>query len=162
MRTDRNYKRYSVPFAWLLGATLVLGLSLPSLAALGGDADSVEADRAHMNATLTTTKTDAYTMHEISHPNGTLIREYVSPSGRVFGVAWHGSFIPDMRQLLGTYFQQYEAAAKAARAARRGRGPLNIQQPNLVFQNGGHMRAFSGRAYDPGLLPQGVSANDIR
>jgi len=140
----------------------LVGVSCPALAALGGDVSSVEADRAHMKAEITVTQAEAYAVHEMKAPGGTVVREYVSSDGRVFGVAWQGSFIPDMKQLLGTYYQQYAAAAKAARTARRGRGPLNIQQPGLVFENSGHMHAFSGRAYDPGLLQQGVSANDIR
>jgi hypothetical protein len=148
---------------WLAAAlAVILGFCLPARASLGGDVNSVEADRAHMNASINVTQAEAYAVHEMKAPTGTVVREYMSEDGRVFGVAWQGPSIPDMKQLLGTYFEQYVAAAKAARAARRGRGPLNIQQPGLVFQNSGHMRAFSGRAYDPGLIPQGVSANEIR
>lgn len=146
-----------------LGVTLAtIALSLPAFATLGGDASSVEADRAQMQATLTSTRTDAYTMQEIQHPNGTMIREYVSPAGRVFAITWHGPFIPDMHQLLGTYFQQYSEGVKAHHAAGPGRRPLNIQQPGLVVQSIGHMRSFSGKAYDPTLLPKGVTTNDIR
>ena len=144
-----------------LGA-LVIGIALPAFASLGGDASTVEADRAQMNALVKLNQTEKYTVHEIQVPNGTVVREFVSPAGRVFGVAWQGPSIPDFHQVLGTYFPQYLSAAKAARAARRGRAPINIQQPGLVVQNTGHMRAFAGRAYDPGLLPEGVSANDVR
>jgi len=143
-------------------ALIIIGLSFPAFAALGGDESSIEVDRAQMKATLTTTRTDTYTMEEIAHPNGTTIREYVSPAGRVFAITWHGPFIPDMHQLLGTYFQQYSDGVKAHHAAGPGRRPLNIQQPGLIVQSTGHMRSFSGKAYDPGLLPQGVSASDIR
>jgi hypothetical protein len=32
----------------------------------------------------------------------------------------------------------------------------------LVFQSIGHLRAYYGRAYDPQLLPAGVSTDDVR
>jgi len=148
---------------WLMTAVIVItGLTVPAFATLGGDLASVEADRAHVNGTMKITQNQAYAVHEIKAENGTAVREYVSPDGRVFGVAWQGQFIPDMQQLLGAYLQQYSAGVKAQHAAGPGRRPLNIQQPGLVVQTSGHMRSYSGRAYDPELLPQGVSANDIR
>ena len=80
----------------------------------------------------------------------------------MFAVAWQGPFIPDMQQLLGTYFQQFSAAAKKARESYHGRRSLNIQESGLVMQSGGHMHAYWGRAYDPGLVPQGIKLQDIR
>ena len=147
----------------LLGAVLLtLGLALPASAALGGDLSSVEADRAQMKAMVKITETEGYTVHEMKTGIGTVVREYVSPEGRVFGVAWQGPFIPNMQQLLGTYFQQFSAAAKAAQASYHGRRPLSIQEPGLVVQSSGHMRAYWGRAYDPGLVPQGIKPEEIR
>ena len=141
---------------------LTIALALPAFASLGGTESSVEADRAQMKATLQVTRTDGYSVHEIKTPIGTAIREYVASDGRVFGVAWQGPFIPDMQQLLGTYFQQFSAAAKKARQSYHGRRPLNIQEAGLVMQSSGHMHAYWGRAYDPGLVPQGVQLQDIR
>lgn len=143
-------------------ALLMLALPIPALAALGGDVASVHEDQAQMKGSLTTTEAEAYTIHEIKAPAGTVVKEYVSPEGKVFAVSWQGPFLPNMQQLLGSYFQAFSEAAKAQRAARRGRGPLSIQQPGLVVESGGHMRAYFGKAYDPGKLPQAVSANDIR
>jgi len=143
-------------------ALLMLTLPLPALAALGGDVASVHEDQAQMKGTLKTTEATNYTLHEIKGAAGTVVREYVSPSGDVFGVAWRGPAIPNLQQILGSYFQTFSDAAQAQRAARRGRGPIYIQQPGLIVESTGHARAFSGRAYDPGKLPQGVTANDIR
>ena len=148
---------------WIAVALLTLGLPFPAFASLGDTSDSVQADQAQMKASLKITQADAYTVHEMKAATGTVVREYVSRSDeRVFGITWQGPFIPDMKQLLGTYFQQYSQAAKAQRESHVGRRPLNIQEPGLVLQTAGHMRAFSGRAYDPGLLPAGISSNDIR
>ena len=143
-------------------ALTMLALPLPALAALGGDLASVRDDQTQMNGSLITTEGAKYTVHEIKAAAGTVVREYVSPAGDVFAVGWQGPSLPNMQQILGSYFQAFSAAAKAQRAARRGRGPLSIQQPGLVVESSGRLRAYSGRAYDPGKLPQGVGANDIR
>jgi len=148
--------------SWMGIVLLMLTLPLPALAALGGDVSSVQEDQAQMKGTLKTTEHNSYTVHEIKAGDGTVVREYASPAGEVFGVSWQGPFIPDMKQLLGSYFDAYSSAAQAQRTAHRGRAPLNIQQPGLVVESNGHMRSYSGRVYDPGKLPQGVNANDIR
>jgi Protein of unknown function (DUF2844) len=143
-------------------AFLVLSLSLPAFAALGGDVASVHEDQAQMKGTLKTTQAEAYSVHEISASANTVVKEYVSPAGKVFAITWHGQFIPDMQQLLGTYYDQYAQAAKTQRESHSGHHPVNIQQPGLVFQNGGHMRSYVGRAYVPDMVPQGVNVNALQ
>lgn len=115
-----------------------------------------------MQGALRTTQGQAYTLHEIQAPTGTVVREYVSSSGKVFAVAWKGPWPPDMRQILANYFTQYQQAAQAKVNLHAGRSPLTISQPGFIVQSGGHMRSFSGRAYIPEMLPQGVSAEAIR
>jgi hypothetical protein len=151
-------------FAWLrAGAVgvLLLGLSLPARASLGASVSSVESDRAHMNARAKAMQHAGYEVREMEAPGGTVVDEYVSPEGTVFAVTWHGQFPPPMEQILGTYFQQYTAALEA-QPKIYGHRPLNIQQPGLVVQTGGHMRAHFGRAYIPDLLPQGITVNEIQ
>jgi hypothetical protein len=133
-----------------------------AFAALGGPAASVQADQSHMQGTLRTTQAASYSIQEIQAATGVTVREYVSSSGKVFAVAWHGPWPPQMQQLLGTYFDQYMQAVKAQASAHTARRPLLIEQPGLVVESGGHMRSFSGRAYIPDMLPQGVSAEAIR
>ena len=148
--------------AAILSATMLM-FALPSFAGLGEDISSVQADQAHMQGDLRTTQAEAYTVQEIQAPTGIIVREYVSPTtGKVFGVAWQGSWPPDMRQILGNYFGQYQQALQAQANSHAGRRPLVIQQPGLILQAGGHMRSFAGRAYIPEMLPQGVSAEVIR
>ncbi|HUC54745.1 MAG TPA: DUF2844 domain-containing protein [Candidatus Cybelea sp.] len=140
----------------------VLALPFPLLASLGGDVTSVEADRVKMQGTLRTTSADSYTMHEIQTSTGVAVKEYVSPTGKVFAVTWRGPFHPDLRQLLGAYFGQYAQAVQDQRAQRHGHGPLLIQQPGLVVQITGHMRSLWGKAYVPQLLPAGIHAEDLQ
>ena len=145
--------------ALLGGAAVVAAIAaLPVQAALGESVASVETDRLQVGGTLRVLPSAAYTVHELQVPSGTVVREYVSPAGTVFGVAWQGPSMPDLRQVLGTYFDRYVAAA----SQRKTRGPLAIEQPGLVVQSGGHMRAFVGRAYIPEALPPGVTADSIR
>jgi hypothetical protein len=143
-------------------ALLMLALSLPAFAALGGDVASVQQDQAQMKGTLKSTRSPAYTVHEIKGAGGTVVKEYVSPAGKVFAITWHGQFIPNMQQLLGSYYQQFSDAAAAQRQAHVGRRAVSIQQPDLVIQNGGHVRSYFGKAYVPTMLPQGVTADAIQ
>ena len=80
---------------------------------------------------------------------------------KVFGVAWDGPQIPDLRQILGNYYDQFERSAAQRRLVHQ-RGPLAIEEPGLVVYSGGHMRAYTGKAYVPAELPQGVRPEEIR
>jgi hypothetical protein len=138
---------------------ILLTPAFSARAALGGSEATVQADQVQIKATLGTLRSEKFTVHELQVPSGTTVREYVSPTGTVFGVAWEGPSMPDLRQLLGAYFDMYVAAT----AARRTRGsPVLIELPGLVVQSSGHMRAFAGKAYIPAGLPQGVAAEAIR
>jgi hypothetical protein len=133
------------------------------LAALGGSASSIDADRVKMQAALLRVQSgNAYTLHEIQSASGTTIREYVSSSGDVFGVAWNGPAMPDLRQVFGDYFTAYQRAVQEARQTRRSHGPLAIDNGDLVVQVSGHMRSLSGRAYVKRLMPATVQPSAIR
>jgi hypothetical protein len=149
----------------LTSALLVALCGIPrtASAALGGDAASVDVDRIHMQgALLRIERTNAFTIHEVQSSTGIAIREYVSPSGKVFAVAWNGPWMPDLRQLLGDYFDRFQRGADAARRSRRGRGPLHVDDGELVAQISGHARAFSGVVTVPRLTPTGMRADAIR
>ena len=144
---------------------MIFGFSVPAMASLGGNVGSIQADGAHMNANVTRTAGDTYETHQLQSPSGTVVNEYLSSSGTVFAVTWHGPFMPDMQQILGSYFQQYSAAlwSQASSQPRQyGRHPLDIRQPGMVVQTGGHMRAHWGRVYIPALTPAGVSPEQLQ
>ena len=143
-------------------AILALGEPYSAVASLGGTATTVEADRARMQASLHMTKKQLYAVHELSAQNGVVVREFVSPTGLVFGVAWQGPARPDLQQLLGGFFEHFAAAAKAQKQQQAGRRMLRLEEPGLVVESGGHARALYGRAYVPGMLPSGVQPEEIR
>ncbi len=146
-----------------LMSVCALGLSLgghSAWATLGRETNSIQEDQVRLKATVRVARSEAaYTVHELKTPSGTTVREYVSPAGKVFGVAWQGPWLPDFRQILGDYF---DPIMQAPRNQRQGRGPLVVRQPGVVFQSAGHMRSFFGRAYVPDLVPQGVSPNAVQ
>ena len=135
-------------------------LACPAWAVLGDSAASVLNDQARMKGTLRSVDMKTYVMHEITAPDGSIVREYVSPAGAVFGVAWEGQFPPDLQQLLGPYYMQARQAEQ--QQERHGRAPISIETPGLVVQQTGHPRSFHGQAYIPQLIPQGVKSSDIR
>ena len=150
---------------FLLGVAMAIAaavLPCAASASLGGDLSSVQDDQMKMQGSLRMTSNNSYNVHEIQASNGIMVREFVSLSGNVFGVAWQGHSHPDLRQVLGSNYDQFTQAVKAQRAQHRGHGPLSIQQPGLVVQMSGHMRSLMGKAYLPQSLPAGVRAEVIQ
>src|SRR5579863_9720466 len=142
-----------------LAFALTIAAAAPAFAALGGDAASVLADRDLAKGTLQISSAAGYSVHEITTPLGTTVREYLTPDGKVFGLGWRGPFMPNLHQLLGAYSEQYEQAASAPHAGHRH---MDVESPALVVHSSGRLRAFYGRAWVPDLIPQGVSADDIK
>jgi len=141
----------------------VLALSPVVHASIGGTAASVESDRVRMQGALRQiVRSGPYTLHEMQSASGIVVREYVSGEGTVFAIAWEGATFPDMRQLLGPYFERYRAEAERLSRTRKGHGPLTVDLGDLVVQSAGHNRSFSGRVYLPQAAPRGVGIESIR
>jgi hypothetical protein len=140
----------------MLGASCAL--SFAAHATLGQNVSTVDSDQSRWRAVAhTATTQSAYSVHLMTLPSGTLVREYVAPNGIVFGVAWEGPTLPDLKSMLGTSFDAYVAAA----ATRRGT-PLAVSSGDLVVYSGGHLRAFAGHAYLPPAVPAGVDVGVIQ
>jgi hypothetical protein len=161
MKTCKRFNCGSSPLGWLAAFVVTFGFSSPAMASLGGNVASIQADTAHMGASVNRSGGSNYEVHQLQSPTGTVVTEYLSSSGTVFAVTWSGPFMPDMQQILGPYFQQYSSAL-SSQPRQYGHRPLNIQQTGLVVQTGGHMRAHWGRVYVPSLMPSGVSAEQLQ
>ena len=144
---------------WGVLLILVLGAG-QAWAALGETETSVSADRQFLKAQIRVEVHEAYRLHQITDATGMVVREYVSPGGKVFGISWHGPYLPNMQQLLGSYFTYLQQFAQA-QTARQG-GPLVIEKDNFVFTSGGHMRWRNGRAYAPSLIPTNLSPEVVQ
>lgn len=150
-----SWSGWYVYAAALLVTTCV---SRPSFATLGQDVSSIQSDKAHLNASVQVMAKQLYSVQQMRTAKGSTVRQYVSPGGTVFAVSWQG-FSPDLRQLLGDYYNEYMAAA--AQAAHRGRG-VRVDTGDLVVETGGHMRYVVGRAFLRDKIPAGVSVDEIR
>lgn len=140
----------------MLGASCAL--SFAAHATLGQNVSTLDSDQARLHAIAhTATTQSAYSVHLMTMPSGTLVREYVARNGMVFGVAWEGPTLPDLKSTLGASFDTYVAAT----ASRRGT-PLAVSNSDLVIFSGGHLRAFSGHAYLPQAVPAGVDVGVIQ
>ena len=143
----------------LFVAGLVAVALAPSAhAVLGGAASTVQEDRMHMKAAVPAESAKLnYTVHEMTLPSGTTVREYIA-NDKVFAIAWRGPTIPDLKQLMGPYYDTYTGEAHAH---HNGRTHVAIRHPEFVMHAAGHMRAYAGSAYIPGMLPDGIKATDI-
>jgi hypothetical protein len=150
-------------FALLTALTQASLVCERAQAALGGGESSLEDDRRAISGVMrTATGHDSYTVYEIATP-GRLIREYVRLDGKVFGVAWQGVTPPDLKILLGSYYEELGQASKTSRPrAGARRAHSSIQGPNSVLERSGHMRDLRGRAYVEALRPENVSIDEIQ
>lgn len=164
--------RAAVPAALVLCA--VAGATQPAQAALGGSPMPTPSDAttstlapiAHAQSSAQgasgASAAASYTVRSTTYSSGTRVREYVGADGNVFGIAWDGPRMPDLQTLLGNYFPQYASGVQALKAMRPGRGPVAVEQSDLVVHSGGHMGSFFGQAWLPSALPAGTTGNDIK
>ena len=142
----------------LLFIILPLAASTAS-ATLGEYEGSVSLDQRVLRSELREEVRAGYKLHQLITPDGAVVREFVSPEGRIFGVAWTSHALPDLQQLLGSYFPRVQ---QAAQERVQHRGALLINTPDFVYFSGGSMMHFHGSAYVPGLLPKNVAAGVVR
>jgi hypothetical protein len=153
-----SIKARGLRLAILCSAVCVAALS-PRIASatLGEPEVSVQADSAKLQSSVKMTDQSLFRLHEMTLATGTVVREFVGLDGKVFAVSWHGPYMPNLRQTLGKYFDTMTAAPRS----HANHNHMQIQQGDLVVQNGGHMMAFSGRAYLASAIPAGVSVGDL-
>jgi hypothetical protein len=133
-------------------------LMLPAWAVLGQLQDSVQSDQRMLQGRLSTVEAQGYTIQQITRSDGGVLKEFVSPDGKVFGFTWQGPTMPNLAQLLGSHFAEFQEAAKSAHR----HGPLAVHVGQLVVETSGHLRSFRVRAYMTGLLPRDLSPEAVR
>jgi Protein of unknown function (DUF2844) len=157
--TMGGWRRSQVVLATLL---VVFGTNIFASASLGGDLGSVHRDSIHVNVIPQTTNAERYTIYEMRISTGTHVREFISPSGVVFGVAWQGPFVPELQQFLGAYYyREYSVAIQSQKSNPFSRKPVHLRLADLAFENGGRVGAFYGRAYIPQAIPPAVAIAEI-
>src|SRR5579862_7480146 len=112
-----HYTRAAASFVLVL----ILG-TMPAWATLGQPEASVTSDQLRMKSEERVQTFQAYKVHELTSADGTVVREYVSPEGPVFGITWHGRSTPDMNQVLGAYITNLQTATREQTQIRPRRG----------------------------------------
>lgn len=149
-----------------IGVGAIVGLMLGALlwspavwAALGEPEASVQADGAQLKGELQPTEDrGSYRVSEIRAPSGTVVREYSNPAGTVFAITWRGPSLPNLKQMLGAYYERY---ANAVPGSPHNRHQLTVHTDDLTVRMSGHMRAFVGRAYLASAVPAGVAVAEL-
>lgn len=151
----------------LFALTLIPGLLMAPLtftsraeAALGERATPVSAARKAAASKESTAASSGYTVQEIK-TGATNVREYITPSGIVFAVAWSGVSHPDLTPILGSYTSGYRQALGQAKK-QRGQRRYKVSSDKVVVEKWGHMRNLQGKAYVPSLVPNGVNIYEIK
>lgn len=153
--------RFSTIFLSLGLLTVSMDGSRPACATLGEGADSIAKDCKALKAVKRATTSRAnYTIEEVTS-DATAVREFLTPSGVVFAIAWNGLVQPDLTALLGTYAGEYDTA-KQQLPRRHGQKRTQVKADRVVVETWGHMRNLQGRAYLPALVPEGVDLHEIK
>ena len=160
-------------YKYLIGIAGIL-LSSFSYATLGEKPDSINKDIQVLNTTssgsqnLSSTKNIAtskaqlkqqvnYDQYSFTTNDGITVIQYVA-NGSVFAIKWHGSHIPNLRQLYGAYFPTYQST----KGAYLGTSQHKID--TLVLNAGvtGIAGAFSGYALLKAELPANLTLADLK
>ncbi len=126
---------------------------MTAFASLGGSADSAATLRKALSRAT-------YTVYE-RHLDSSDIREFSDSSGKIFAVAWSGGAEPDFSSLLGNYLNDYRKIMET-RWHPRGQRVFVVKTARLIVKKWGHLRQIGGYAYDPSLIPPGVTPSEIR
>lgn len=145
--------------AGLLAALL---LASPAMAELGGTLSTVEADQHRMSATRQVHQSAAYSVHEMRTAANSLVREYVTPQGKVFAVRYEGQFLGEANGLLASYAKPIGTAMRAIRNGQHRGGPVHVSLPGVEYHAIGHMRSYIVYAVLTDSLPQGVKMGDLQ
>jgi hypothetical protein len=126
-------------------------------AELGGAVDK-DAVQIHEQSPIVATE-QHLNAYQIKSPSGTLIIEYTNANNVVVAVSWQGPTLPNLKQLLGDYFEPFANRPATQNTSHRS---AELHTDDLVVQSHGQMRNFAGRAYLPKLLPPGFNADQIK
>lgn len=146
---------------WLI-AVAGFGWGVPAHAVLGEAVASVHADQMRVQGVRRLSQGLRYQVHDIRQADDSVLRQFVSPTGTVFAVSWRSHLKPNLPLLLGSHFESYAQATRAA-APRQGFTRQNaIQMGDLVVNETVQMGLFNGSAYLRHLVPEGVDPNALR
>lgn len=139
-------------------------LSTPAArAVLGEDLASVQADALRLGAVRRASTGPLVQVQTLTLADGGTVRQFATPQGRVFAVAWNTRAKPRLDTLLGTHFGAYAEAGRRAQTQRAGLAhALRVTQGDLVVESSAHLNAHRGLAYLKSQWPAGLPADALR
>ncbi|AUR52755.1 DUF2844 domain-containing protein [Aquella oligotrophica] len=160
-------------YKYLIGLAGIL-LSSFSYATLGENPDSINKDIQVLNTTssgsqsLSSAKTITvskaqlkqqanYDQYSFITDDGITVTQYVA-NGNVFATKWHGSHIPNLRQLYGAYFPAYQTSKSAYMGTSQHKVTTTIFDAGVT----GIVGAFSGYALLKAELPANLTLDDLK
>lgn len=150
-------------FFRVLGAALGALIASHAQATLGEKlGNNGTASQARPVAAVSTVTQSTYTDNATSLDSGVVIHEFSRADSTVFAVAWAGPVIPDMQQLLGTYFSKFIGARTSSSTQAGGLSQLHSTQQDLVVHSSGRLGRFHGLIYVPSLVPAGLDAEQLQ
>jgi hypothetical protein len=148
-------------FAFILSLFSLVNPLLSAHADLGGDESKIsDENRNHKVKSHKRKSMTGYAVHEITM-DSTVVKQYVTSSGKIFAVSWQGMRVPDLKTLFGAYYTEYENE-KAQTKVKKGHRSIGMTTSNLVVSQGGTMRDMHGFAYLPSALPHGLKIEDLK
>jgi len=160
--------------ATLIGAACVVWTSLGGTlahAALGGDEFSVQTDQDRFSGLRRramvapsagiVANPSTVQLHEITAPDGSVVREYMTPGGVVFAVAWATHFKPDLAALFGAHAPTYADAASQAMRSPGIKRHVVLERADLVVHSNAHFNTFTGTAYVKSLVPADIHVDQL-
>ena len=155
-------RRQALAIAGLAAAALFT--VTPAHAVLGGDASTIAADQLRLKGARHQAVALGSTVrsHEITLADGSSIREFVTPGGIVFAIAWSTRLKPNLETLLGPHATSYAAAASEALRAPGIRRHAELRRGDLVVQSTVHLNSFVGKAWLQSMVPPGVGVDALR
>ena len=146
-------------FRFLLGLAFWIAAN-PCFAELGTDkTEPIKAELKFKHVQIRNIE-GAYSVQEITLESGTMVKEYINASGKVFGISWIGPFKPDLRLFLG------DPALTRLHLEKTGKvldhHHANVNSSDLVIISKGMGRSFAGKAFAPQLAPANVGIDQIQ
>jgi hypothetical protein len=168
MKSDRNAKTPNATMLSIMTRTGVISslfalllIAMPAAARAGLGDIIAGPEQAQANGQALSSSQPDFAVYESAQPlSEVTVHQYVArASSRVFTVDWTGPRMPDLKSLLGGYFDAYQTAR--SNAPRRGLHTLAIETPELVMYANGPNGNIRGRAWAPALVPANLDAEAV-
>ena len=130
-------------------------------AGLGEMKPSVTQSVAKMVARRSASLRTGYSVHDTIFPDGSQTPEFVSMGGVIFAVRWNAQHKPNMADLLGSSYMEYDSMARKMTASGRLQRNFRHDGNDFVINSTSHLHVFSGLAYRVALMPPGLRPDQL-